>query len=222
MTDSTLTAAFEARVQPALQVDGYRRLAPLHFGRIVGDVFQLLVAQVAVPSPEIYVEHTSMLLLEPHAFANFDLGGRVPEVGGHTVADEPVSHTVERLLAEYLTALRPRLQVRATLRGLMDLAMHRLGESGSPHLWFTLAVGHARLGEEGKARGFAQESLSRYRDACTPRSDALVSVNAPWANKGEQRAALLVDALYTGRIAPLLDGWRSGTVAALGIEALDE
>jgi hypothetical protein len=121
----------------------------------------------------------------------------------------------------YLSELRPRLQARASLPGLMDAVLGHLGASGSAHLWFTLAVGHARLGEETKARRFAQEALSRYRATCQPNSDGSPNVNAAWAKKGEQRAESLMDALYKSRTTTLLDGWRSGTIAALGLASLE-
>ena len=222
VTDVALTTAFETRLEPALQVDGYRRLAPLHYGRIRYDVYQLLVVHFVSEASEFHVEHATMLLVEPHTFANFDLGGRFPESSAYSFGTQrDLSHDLETLLMEYLTVLRPRLQARAALTGLMDVTLHQLGGSGSPHLWFTLAVGHARLGDEKKARSFAGEALSRYRAHCVPSPDGSPNVNAPWAHKGEQRAELLVDALYSGRIAPLLDGWRSGTIAALGIAAID-
>jgi hypothetical protein len=221
VTDAAFSEAFEARLFPTLQVDGYCRLAPLHFGRVAGDVFQLLVLHREQGTPAFHVEYASLLLVEPHAFASFDLGGRFPEDSVYSALPEGLPHAFETVLVDYLTVLRPRLQARLNLTGLMDVALHSLGASGSPHLWFTLAVGHARLGQEAKARGFAQEALSRYRALCEPSTDGSPNVNTTWATKGEQRAELLVDALYTGRIVPLLEGWRSGTIAALGLTAFE-
>lgn len=221
VTDAAFVAAFEARLLPVLQVDGYRRLSQLHYGRIDEDVFQLLVVQAPPSGKHFYLEHAALLLVEPHAFVNFDVGARFPETGGYCLFDDVTSSgDSERLLVDYLTVLRPRLQMRANLVHFLDLVLRQLGESGSPHLWFTLAVGHARLGQEKAARRYAQEALTRYRTLGEPPLGGVANVNANWARKGEQRAELLVDALYSGRVAALLDGWRSGTVAALGLENL--
>lgn len=219
--DVALLAAFESRILPALQVDGYRRFAPQHYGRLRGDVLQFLVASFDAGSAQLQLEYASMLLVEPHGFLNFDLGGRLlgaasPNPASASATRE-MSHTVDALLVDYLAALRPRLERHAQLPGLMDLALGRLGETGSPHVWFTLAVGHALLAQEEPARRYAQEALGRYRALCEPCPDGSPNVNAPWAKRGEQRSGLLIDALYTGRVAPLLDGWRSGTLAALGL-----
>lgn len=221
LTDAEFAATFQARVYPALQVDGYRCVAPLHFGRLVGDVLQLLVVHFTPERLELFVEHTSMLVVEPHGFANFDLGGRTPARGAFVASKSAVSQAVDAWLMEYFTTLRPRLEAAAALAGLMDVALHALGQSGSPHLWFTLAVGHARLGREKQARGFAQEALARYRAHCERSADGSPSLSAAWAQKGEQRVELLLDALYSGRVGPLLDGWRTGTLAALGLATLE-
>lgn len=219
MTDAVFTTAFEARVLPSLLVDGYRRLAPLHYARVVGDVCQLLLVAMTPHPPAFHVEYTSLLLVEPHAFASFDLGGRCPEVDAYPASPPDLDRGLDALLMNYLSQLRPRLQASAELPGLMDATLRQLGESGSPHLWFTLAVGHARLGDETKARRFAQEALIRYRAAGEPNPDGSPNPNTPWANKGRQRAESLVDALYAGRTTALLEGWRSGTLVALGLDS---
>lgn len=219
--DAPLLAALETRLLPALQVDGYRRFAPQHYGRLLGDVLQFLVVEFDAAARSFQLEYATMLLVEPHTFLSFDLGGRFPPLASvepsSADAARTVSHAVDALLVDYLAMLRPRLQTQVTLPGLMDLALSRLGETGSPHVWFTLAVGHAYLAKENPARRYAQEALGRYRAFCEPNPDGSPNVNSPWAKRGEQRSELLIDALYTGRVAALLDGWRSGTVAALGL-----
>lgn len=217
--DAPLLTAFESRILPALQVDGYRRFAPQHYGRLVGDVLQFLVVEYDAAQVSFQLEYASMLMVEPHSFLSFDLGGRLPDAAksGRPSAARELSHAVDDLLVDYLGVLRPRSQAHARLPGLMDLALSRLGETGSPHVWFTLAVGHAHLAKENPARRYAQEALGRYRALCEPNPDGTPNINSPWAKRGEQRSELLIDALYTGRVAPLLDGWRSGTVTALGL-----
>jgi hypothetical protein len=215
----SFTQVFDARFAAALTPDGYRSFAPLHYGRVQDDVLQFFVAHCSDgPRAQLSLEAGSLLLCEPHGFLSFDIGGTFPDEQRSqtytTSNDAQWQHTVELAVLDYLTIGRPRMAKRAKLTDLMDHVFTLLGHSGSPHLWFTLAAGHARLGEESKARDLAQEALIRYRKC------AEHDPRASWPQKGEQRCERLVHALYAVQAERLLEGWKAGTVAALGVQSL--
>jgi hypothetical protein len=209
----------DARFGAALATDGYRPFAALHYGRIVGDVFQFFLAHCSQgPQAALSIEMGSLLLCEPHNFLSLDLGGSFPDetlAKTYVAPDEGQWHqAVDLAVVDYLTIARARMDRRSRLSGLMDHGFALLGRSGSPHLWFTLAVGHVRLDDETRARALAQEALVRYRKSTE------LEPNASWAIKGAQRAELLVKELYAVRAGRLLDGWKAGTLSSLGLDVL--
>lgn len=222
LTPPSFAKVFDARLAAVLATDGYQAFAPLHYGRIQGDVLQFVIAHYEQHERSqqvvLALEMGSLLLCEPHAFLSLDIGGNFPdEKATKTYVAEKPEHwvqTAELVVLDYLAVARARIDKRFPLPALMDHVFTLLGHSGSPHLWFTLAVGHARLGNEPRARRFAQEALVRYRHC------AEAEPQATWTSRGEQRCELLVHELYAGRAQGLLDGWKAGTLRTLGIEAL--
>lgn len=219
LTERSFSQLFDARFKAVLAPDGYHSLGLLHYARVVGDVLQFFIAHTSQhpesEQAELSLEAGCLLLCEPHTFLSLDIGGSFPDEQTPRTYVSPTSaqwpQVAELAVFDYLTIGRPRMDKRSGVPGLMDHVFTRLGRSGSPHLWFTLAVGHARLGDEVRARGFAQEALVRYRKA------AEETPSASWAHKGEQRSELLVHELYAVRSERLLEGWRSGTLSALGL-----
>lgn len=219
MTETSFAQTFDARFRAALAPDRYLPFAPLHYGRIIGDVLQFIIAHCnSEPQAELTLETGTLLLCEPHSFLSFDIGGGFPneqQASTYRAADRAQWQQVSELaVLDYLAVVRPRLEKRSSLSALMDHVFTLLGHSGSPHLWFTLAVGHARLADETRARALAQEALVRYRKCAEHEGPAM------WPKKGEQRCELLVHELYADRTQRLLDGWKAGTLAALGLENL--
>lgn len=221
---------FEARLLSALSTDGFQRFAPRHYGRIRDDILQFLVSQPeSGPRRVLTLEFASLLLVEPHSFLNLDLGGRFPDgdagkvyVVGADEANVPgadnghareIGVAVEAVVIDYLSSCRPVLERASHLKGFIAATAAQLQDETTPHPLFSLAAAYARAG----ALDDAEEFAIRARDAYVA---SQTGENHPWAARGEQRCSLLLNSLYAGTTPALQDGWRAGTIAALGVESL--
>lgn len=105
---------FDARFAAVLATDGYRAFAPLHYGRVQGDVLQFFIAHCEHAEPsELALEMGTLLLCEPHAFLSLDMGGNFPnEDATRTyIAESPQKwlHATELVVLDYLALALTKL-----------------------------------------------------------------------------------------------------------------
>lgn len=217
--ESPSLAGFERKLLDALDNDGFRRFAPRHFGRIRDDVLQFLVLQEASSQPPGFgIEYGNLLLAEPHTFLSFDLAGRLPDGAPDALyllnSHPQVDTVLEQALIDYVTSCRPMLQRVSTLRGFLAATLDTLSDTPHPHSLFTIAASYARAGRIDDAERYAvraREHYTRHQGASTNQ----------WAQRGELRCTRLLESLYAGTVVSLQDGWRAGSVRALGVDILD-